>query len=385
MPGGRPDRPPLDEEKVSRWAGADTVDLVSQLTRKDLTLDRREVTQALATIAFGSPLLEALERWLAGSGDHQRPGRPGSVGYQEVAQIEYAARLFREWDDQFGGGLRRKAVIGQLNEVADLLGDWHPADIRQRLFGVMSHLAETAAMMSWDSGYQGLAQRYYVMAFRAAKTAGDWSFGAYALAGMARQLLYLGHPMDALELVRVAQETSAGHATPAVRAMLYTREAWGYANLGRVTAFERATDNAEEALADSRSADEPYWIGYFDQAELEGTTGGRLLELAHQDKRYAGETIERISRAVALRGAGRLRSSALDQIGLAEASLIEGECEKAAAQGEAATAVVEQTLSDRVRVKLVELYRTSDAHASVPAIADLRERIRSVLATPQPA
>jgi hypothetical protein len=223
------------------------------------------------------------------------------------------------------------------------------------------------------------------MAFRAAKTAGDWAFGANVLAGIARQLLYLGHPMDALELVRMAQETSAGHTTPAVRAMLHTREAWAYAKLGRVTAFQRATGKAEEALADSRLTDEPYWIGYFDQAELDGTTGGRLLELAHQNKRYAAETVERISRAVALRQSGRLRSSALDQIGLAEARLIEGECEEAAALGQSAAAVVEQTLSDRVRVKLVELYRASDAHASVPAIAGLRERIRSVLATPQPA
>jgi transcriptional regulator with XRE-family HTH domain len=108
------------------WAPADTVEVVSQFTRRDLTLDRREVTRLLAGVVFGSALLEPLERWLSGGAEKPRAGRPGAVGYQEVEQIEKAARIFRDWDDQFGGGLRRKAVVGQLNEVADLLTDTHP-------------------------------------------------------------------------------------------------------------------------------------------------------------------------------------------------------------------------------------------------------------------
>jgi hypothetical protein len=79
-----------------------------------------------------------------------------------------------------------------------------------------------------------------------------------------------------------------------------------------------------------------------------------------------------------------LRSSALDQIGLAEARLVEGEYEEAAHLGLAATELVEQTRSDRVRVKLAELYEYSAQAASVPAVARLRERIRSILVA-QPA
>jgi transcriptional regulator with XRE-family HTH domain len=77
------------------WAPADTVEIISQFTRRDLTLDRREVTRLLAGVAFGSALLEPLERWLAGGAEKPRAGRPGSVGYQEVEQIEKAARIFR--------------------------------------------------------------------------------------------------------------------------------------------------------------------------------------------------------------------------------------------------------------------------------------------------
>jgi hypothetical protein len=262
------------------------VEIVSQFTRKDLTLDRREVARMSAGVVFGSALLEPLERWLTGGTEKSRAGRSGSVGYHEVEQIENAARVFRDWDDQFGGGLRRKAVVGQLSEIADLLRDSHPVEIRNRLFGAMAQLAETAAMMSWDSGYQALAQRYYVLSFRASKAAGDRVFGAYIMAAMARQLLYLDHAGDALELVRLAQGDSADYATASVRSMLYTREAWAYAKL------------MEEAS-----------------------------HLAHQ-----------------------------------------------------AAALVEQTSSDRVRVKLAGLYQHSNAHADVPVIASLRDRIRSLCA-----
>lgn len=362
------------------WASADTAEMVSQFTRKDLTLDRREVARSLAGVIFGSTLLEPMERWLSSDGERSRIGRSSGVGYQEIEQIENAARIFREWDDQFGGGLRRKAVVGQLNEVADLLRDPHPPEIQRRLSGVMAQLSETAAIMSWDSGYQTLTQRYYMLSLRAAKSAGDRAFGANVMASMARQLLYLGRANDALELVRLAPVDSAGHITASVRSMLHTREAWAYAKLGRISAFRRATDKAEEALTEVKPTEEPHWIAYYDAAELHGTTGGRLLELAHGDRRLAGEAADRIAQAVMLRRPGRLRSSALDQIGLAEVRLVQGELEEAVRIGHEALAVVEQTPSDRVRVKLAELYEHTNAYASIPVLASLRDRIRSLFA-----
>lgn len=251
----------------------------------------------------------------------------------------------------------------------------HPAEIKRRLFRAMAQLAETAAIMSWDSGHQALAQRYYMLSLRAAKNGGDPAFAANVMAAMARQLLYLGHPQDALELVRLGQDEAAGHATASVLSMLHTREAWAYAKLGRLAAFRRATAKAEETLTEAKPGDDPYWIAYYDAAELHGTTGGRLLELAHTDRRFAAETA---GQAITLRRPGRLRSSALDQIGLAEARLLQGELDEAATLGFDAAVVAEQTPSDRVRVKFVELYQHSSTHANHPAIAGLRDRIRSL-------
>jgi hypothetical protein len=362
------------------WASTNTAEIVSQFTRRDLVVDRREVARRVAGVVFGSALFEPLERWLNSAEEPVVTGPPGVIGFREVSQIEHAARLFRDWDDQFGGGLRRKAVVGQLNEVADVLRDSHPQEIRHRLFSAMAQLAETTAIMSWDSGQQVLAQRYYLLALRAAKSGGDTSFAANVLAGMARQLLYLGRSSDALELIRIAQTTASGTATPTVLALLYTREAWGYASQGRLSAFRRAAERAEDALADANHRDDPYWISYFNTAELSGTIGGRLLELSQRQAALAKEASTYIERAIVARGTGHLRSTALDYLGLAEARLIQGDLDEAARVGHRAIDVVEQTLSDRVRIKLAELHQHMASHHKETPIASLRDRIRSIVA-----
>nr|AHE14534.1 hypothetical protein asmbl_9 [uncultured bacterium] len=161
--------------------------------------------------------------------------------------------------------------------------------------------------------------------------------------------------------------------------MLYTREAWAYAKQGRVSAFRRATSKAEDALADATPDQEPYWIGYFDHAELAGVTGGRLLELAHHQPQLASETAGHIQRAIQRRRPQRLRSAALDRIGLAEARLIEGEVEEATRLGLDAVDTAEQTPSDRVRVKLTEFYAHTHAAADVSVVQELRGRLHDVL------
>lgn len=377
IPGG----PTAEEiDSPTSWVPSETTELVSRFTREDLSLDRREVTRTIAGVVFGGAILERLERWLSNAEPQVTPRRPQGIGNQEVEQIEHAAQLFRNWDDRFGGGLRRKAVVGQLSEVAEELRDFsHPTHLTRRLFGAMAQLAETAATMSWDSGQGAIAQKYYVMALRAAKEAGDRAFGANILAGMARQQFYLGRVTEGLELIRLAQDGVGGHATPTVLAMLHTREAWAYAKQGRLAAFRRATSRAEDYLRDANSAEDPYWISYFDEAELSGVTGGRLLEVAHHRREHADEAAIYIGQAVQLRRPHSLRSAALDHLGLAEARLIQGEVDDAVRLGNAATDIVETTHSDRARVKLTELYGHTEAYVSVPAVVQLRDRIRDTL------
>ncbi|MEU4841788.1 hypothetical protein [Nocardia testacea] len=361
---------------------ADCVTMTAELTRKDLMMDRRHVTQALLGVTIGAGLLDAVERWLFFDDAPRLVDKPMGLGIQEVEQLENVARSFRDWDDQFGGGLRRKAVVGQLAEVNEMLRERQPVRVEKRLWGVLAQLAETAATMSWDCGQQATAQQYYALAARAASHADDPAFCAFALAGMARQLLGLdgdAGAADALELVRIARDRGAGSLTPTVEAMLYTREGWALSQLERPSGFRRACEKAKEKFAASQPDSDPFWVHYFDAAELAGTIGGRLLDIARRKPVFAGEAADHIELAVHSRRADRIRSTALDHLGLAEARVLQGEVEDACRVGHDALDVVEQTRSDRVRVKVGKLYKRTERAKDNIAVAELRDRMRPLV------
>ncbi|WP_411092761.1 hypothetical protein [Streptomyces sp. 049-1] len=379
-----PESPPLPTAPPPHdapWRPTATVHLASDLTRSDLVMDRRTATRSLAGALSGTPLLDSLEGWLQPSlhADHRR--QSGRIGKRELRELEATARAFRAWDHRFGGGLRRKAVVGQLNEVAGHLEDHQTPEIEKGLFGVMAHLGGIAATMAWDSGHQKQAQEYYMLALRAAHAGGDSTFGANVLAGMARQMLYLDRPQDALELVHLAKR-GIGKATGSrVRAMLYTREAWAYAAMGRTSAFRRATGEAADALAGADD-EELYWIAYFDEAELAGVTGGRLLDMARQDPKAHAETAAAsIRSALARRGPEAGRSHALDLIGLAECHFLTGDVSSAVEHAHRAVDAAARTQSSRVRTQLAQLYPYTVGRSASRTVGEARTRIREVLSS----
>ncbi|XTV32855.1 hypothetical protein ACQUSV_17295 [Streptomyces sp. P10-4] len=366
------------------WRPDATVDLAADLTRSDLVMDRRAVSRVLAGAALtGAALLDPLEGWLQPPAEAERPRRRGRLGIREIEELESTARAFRAWDHhKYGGGLRRKAVLGQLSEVAAHLDEHQAPQVEQRLYQVMAQLAGIAATMAWDTGLQRRAQQYYLLALRTSHAGGDMVFGANVLAGMARQMLCGDQPQDALELVRLAQDGARQVAGPRLRALLHTREAWAYAAMGRTAAFQRATAQATESLADAEKGEEPYWIAYFDQAELAGTTGGRLLELARQNpKRHAEAAATEIRRALARRGPEAGRSHALDRIGLAQCHFLLGDLTGAVEETHRAVDAARATRSSRVRAQLGELYPYTVGNSAARPVREARDRIRDLLST----
>ncbi|WP_435841227.1 helix-turn-helix domain-containing protein [Streptomyces griseus] len=376
-PGVRPDADEIP------WRPDATVDLATHLTRSDLVMDRRALTRALAGAAVtGAALLDSLEGWLVPAATVTGRRRPGRLGIREVEELETTARAFRQWDHQYGGGLRRKAVLGQLAEVSGALDDHQASAVADRLYRVMAQLAGTAATMAWDSGLHRRAQDYYRLALRAAHAGGDVVFGANVLAGMARQMLYRDRADDALQLIHLAQEGARDVIGPRVRAMLHTREAWAYAAQGRTAGFQRATAKAAEDLAAAGADDEPYWIAYFDEAELAGVTGGRLLDLARTDpRRHAVEAADRIRTALATRGPEAGRSHALDRIGLAECAFLAGDIQGAAAETALAVQAARGTQSGRVRTQLGQLYPYTVGHSASRPVREARDSIRDLLSS----
>ncbi len=293
--------------------------------------------------------------------------------------------MFRAWDASRGGGLQRKAVVGQLNEVGGLLTHHHPAALERRLWTVAANLAVLAGWMSHDVGLEPTAQRYFVIAAQAAREADDRPRAGEAVSRAARQMLHLGRADEALELMQLARAGTrpADGALPRTRAMLSTVEAWALASLGRSEATRRALGEAEELFAEDTDRPVPSWMQLFNEAELHGMQALVYRTLAEHDARAAPSAVHHATEAIRLRQrTGRERSALLDRITLASVHWIAGDPDAALAQAGRALGSIHQTSSKRTWDRLREMHRLSARHQGLPAVAELRDRIREALPAP---
>lgn len=376
------------------WAGPQTVQLINEFSRSDLMLGRRGFLGASLALSAGPALVEPMQRWLVptASGavlpadlpftaDRDSGGRPSRLSEQELQLLEETAVMFREWDNQCGGGLRRKAVVGQLHEVTDLLQEPHPQATARRLFRVTADLAALAGWMSYDVGLQPTAQKYLVLALHAAKEAGDRPLGAFVLSSMSRQMIHLDRPDDALELIHLAQYGSRDSATATTQAMLYALEARAYAGLGQVNKCHRAVRMAEDTFTESRPAEDPGWISFFTEAELHAENAHSYRDLAYVAGRsptYA--SLARPEMELAVQGfAGddvHQRAYALNLVGMGSVHLLLGEPEQAAHATEQAVSVACRIRSERVNTRIRKTTHTAVRDfGDVPEVAALADRL----------
>ncbi|WP_053747989.1 hypothetical protein [Streptomyces sp. MMG1533] len=352
------------------WTGPQTVALLSEFSRSDLMLARRGFLGTSLALSAGPSLIEPMQRWLvpAPPSSHHEPepsvssaasARRGRLSKPELDLLESTTVMFRQWDAQCGGGLRRKAVVGQLHEVTDLLQESQPEATARKLFKVAAELAELAGWMSYDVGLQPTAQKYFVLALHAAKEAGDKPLGSYVLSSMSRQMIHLGRPEDALELIHLAQYGSRDCASPRTQSMLYAMEARAYANMGQPGKCKRAVRMAEDTFADADEWDEPDpdWIRFFSEAELYGENSHSYRDLAYVAGRsptYASLAEPLMQRAVELfaEDLDHQRSYALNLIGMATVHLLQREPERSAELATKAMLEAKKVRSERVNTRI---------------------------------
>ncbi|MDQ8701862.1 hypothetical protein RCO28_05055 [Streptomyces sp. LHD-70] len=349
------------------WTGTQTVEMISEFSRSDLMLARRGFLGTSLALAAGPSLIEPMQRWLVptpgaapGAAEAAVPIRRATrLSKPELDLLESTTAMFRQWDAQCGGGLRRKAVVGQLHEVTDLLQEPQPPATERRLFKIAAELAELAGWMSYDVGLQPTAQKYFVLALHAAKEAGDKPLGSYILSGMSRQMIHLGRPDDALELIHLAQYGSRDCATARTQAMLYAMEARAYANMGQPSKTKRAARMAEDTFADVDDIEErePDWIRFFSEAELNGENAHSYRDLAYVAGRsptYASLSQPVMERAVELFGKDpeHQRSYALNLIGMATVHLLQKEPEQSCVLAGQALGIAKKVRSERVNNRL---------------------------------
>ncbi|KUN05916.1 hypothetical protein AQI95_13310 [Streptomyces yokosukanensis] len=382
------------------WAPERTAAVLTEFTGMDLMLNRRGLVGAGAALAAGSALSSAMYDWLhtdpALKADapvlddplHADPAgfdryEAAPIGSQEIEELERSVEVFRAWDAARGGGLQRKAVVGQLNEVGGMLAYHHPPHLQRRLWGVAANLAVLAGWMSHDVGLEPTAQKYFVIAAHAAREGGDRPRAGEALSRAARQMVHLGRPDDALDLMKLAQSGSGDRLQPRTKAMFHTIEAWAQAAMGKGQAMRRTLGHAEDLFVANRQAEEqPDWMQTFKDEDLYGMQALAYRTLAEFDPNEAAHAQYYAEKALALRVDGRERSKIFDHLSMASACFIADDPEQADRYARLALMSMGSNSSRRTWDRLRQMYRLTAEYAGYPRIHELREEIR--LALPKP-
>jgi hypothetical protein len=164
---------------------------------------------------------------------------------------------FTDVDQRLGGGYARLHYVNQV--VLPLLQGSYNDTIGRELMAAMARLCDLCGYMSWDSGRQGLAQRYFIQALRLDQASGNRALGAHILADMTTQAHSLGDAAQALDLASAGLDCGS----PLTEARCATWQGRAHALRGDQRACAQACSVAERALDRAVPADERLWFKFF--------------------------------------------------------------------------------------------------------------------------
>jgi hypothetical protein len=167
-----------------------------------------------------------------------------------------------------GGGHARRALICYADDVvAPLLAGRYTDEIGRQLFAAAARLCDIAGFMCFDSGRQGLGQKYFITALRMAKTSGDQALGAHILTDMSMQAQHQRHAHEGVALAD-AGVAAARSGSASTLARCHAVQARALALRGDAGDSDHALNQAERALDRSAPRREPFWITFFTPRQL---------------------------------------------------------------------------------------------------------------------
>jgi tetratricopeptide (TPR) repeat protein len=355
------ERPSPDSGSSSTLSGF--VERATALWRSD-EQQRPHVLGAPAVT--GTPAVMPVWEW-------ENPPEDGDVSRSGLAQVNLAdietlkgARAHYELMYRKAGGIAtRTRVVGFLNsETAPLLrGGYNDATGRQ-LHRATGGLVAIAGICAYDSNAQGLAQRYFHQALRLAKASCDRGLGAYVIALLVNQSLFMREYRQAVAFAEAALRTAGREVTPALAADLYAMQAKSYAHLGDGASALACIRRAEKAADRIRRGSEPDETGYVQPGLVNVQVAEALLSMGDLTtaREHAAAAVD--TRA---HDRGRVHRLAI----LTHVELRQGEADRAVAtaveMAEQARGMESQRLRDRLRAVREHLAASGCAEADEAA------------------
>ncbi|WP_301364615.1 helix-turn-helix domain-containing protein [Streptomyces xanthophaeus] len=343
-PPGTAPPPPVDQaagdlDPTLPWSAARMVAALDHAVGGSV-MDRRQflTVSGIALTAF-------VHHWGTAEAEPLRRAADGSrLSAELLDNLQATTDRLRIMDASAGSGTLSELGDAHLELLKRLLQKAsYTEDIGRRLAGIVADTATQTGWFAFDSGRHDHAQHYLLAALRAAKVSGDDRLGAGALSYLAIHGYSTGQPRTAVTAARAAREKIKTLGTPALEAMLLTRQARGHAKLGERQAALTALGEAAELVARGRSESDPHWLYWINEGEIHGQAGSAHLDLGAPPEAAVSFTEAR----KALNPADQ-RTNALFLSRAASAYLRQGELEAGCSTAHQALDLAEQLHSARL-------------------------------------
>ncbi|MEC4015215.1 hypothetical protein [Streptomyces sp. H27-D2] len=295
------------------------------------------------------------------------------VGEPEASAVEAAVRRIRLLDDRHGAdGLYRRAAQPLRAAYALLDAGAQRQSVTDRLHAGAGELAISVGWLAHDSGRFADARSYYAEALATSRVTGDAALEAHAFCNTAFLARDAGRPREAVRAAQAAQRAAKQLASPRLSSLLALREAGGWAGLGDRAGCEETLHRAQSLFGRGASGDDPEWMSFYGEAELEGLEAQCWSALGDW-----GRAARHARRAVTLQDPHFVRNITLFTTELAGDLARSGAPEEAAEAAQRALALLGRVRSVRVRGMLDETALALRPHrglASVGAFLDRHAR-----------
>ncbi|QNP71932.1 hypothetical protein IAG44_22625 [Streptomyces roseirectus] len=244
-----------EDDSIGLTLDFDPIETLTALGEADVNRRRFLAASAYSMAAATMPLQtvqEAAARTRAVSGG-------GVAGHADVVAVRDMVKLFMDMDERHGGQHGRSAFVQYLiTDVAHLCrGRFASDEVRAEALSVASAAAHLCGWKAYDSGEQGLAQRYYFQSLALARASGVPGQDGFVMRTMSQQGMKLHRPEHCLALAETGWDRAKGRVGQQVEALFAVTHAHALAKTGQTRRALADVRLAENALA---AGDEvPFW------------------------------------------------------------------------------------------------------------------------------
>ncbi|MFD3441645.1 hypothetical protein ACFWU3_29550 [Streptomyces sp. NPDC058685] len=246
-----------EDESIGLTLDFDPIETLTAIGEADVNRRRFLAASAFSLAAATLPLetvQEAAARTRIVSGG-------ALAGHADVAAVRDMVKLFMDMDEKHGGQHGRAAFVQYLiTDVRDLCrARFSSEEVRAEALSVASAAAHLCGWKAYDSGEQGLAQRYYMQSLGLARESGIPGQDGFVMRTMSQQGMKLHRPEHCLALAETGWDRAKGRVDQQVEALFAVTHAHALAKTGQRQAALADVDRAHAALAAGVDDEVPLW------------------------------------------------------------------------------------------------------------------------------